>query len=173
MTRKSAIYPSSLRIFAIATRTFVDGIVVSDCLAIPALRILVSMSLIGSLTLIRPLSLPSRFPLSLGRSARLPTRLRHAWKATNGRKLPETDPAESELPHIRPAAPTQVTAIYLPNLKLCGTRCPHDQTLLGHSDASDSPPGRSSWVAPFAQTASRAGSRAAAPLHRSSRWSRD
>src|SRR5215213_7315272 len=42
--------------FAIATRTFVDGIVVSAWRAMPALRILVSISLIGSLTLIRPLS---------------------------------------------------------------------------------------------------------------------
>jgi hypothetical protein len=50
---KVAMYPSSLRIFAIATRILVDGIVVSVCRAMPAFRIRVSMSLIGSFTLIR------------------------------------------------------------------------------------------------------------------------
>src|SRR5215210_5692047 len=120
MTRKSAIYPSSLRIFAIATRTFVDGIVVSDCRAIPALRILVSMSLIGSLTLIRPLSLRSGFRLNPGWTARprLPTRLRYARQAANRRQLPETDPAEPELPHVCPATPAKVAAIYMPGLEL-------------------------------------------------------
>src|SRR5687768_16274258 len=116
MTRKSAIYPSSLRIFAMATRTFVDGIVVSDWRAIPALRILVSMSLIGSLTLIRPLPLRTRFPLIGGRSARLPTRLRYAGEPTNRGKLPETDSAQAKFPHVCPAAPAKVAAIHLPGL---------------------------------------------------------
>src|SRR5215210_886255 len=124
MTRKSAIYPSSLRIFAIATRTFVDGIVVSDWRAIPALRILVSMSLIGSLTLIRPHSLRSRFPLIFGRSARLPTRLCYARESTNRGELPETDSAEPELAHVCSAAPAKVAAIDLPRLKFCGTGRP-------------------------------------------------
>src|ERR687898_117825 len=135
------MYPSSLRIFAIATRTLVDGIVVSDCRAIPALRILVSMSLIGSLTLIRPLSLRSRIPLGLCRSARLPTRLRHAWEAPNRRQLAEADPAEPKLSHVCPAAPTEMAAVHLPSLKFRGTGRFDDQTLLGHLDASDSPPG--------------------------------
>src|SRR5918998_2613147 len=170
MTRKSAIYPSSLRIFAIATSTFVDGIVVSNWRAIPALRILVSMSLIGSLTLIRPLSLWSRFPVIVGRSARLPTRLRYAREPTNRGQLPETDSAEPKLPHVCPAAPAEVAAIHLAGLKLRGTGRHDDQTLLGHSGASDSPPGRSNWVAPFWQTAYRASSAAAALLHQSWRW---
>jgi hypothetical protein len=55
-TSKSPMYPSSLRTLAIATRTLVEGIVVSAFRAIPALRIRVSMSLIGSLTLMRGLS---------------------------------------------------------------------------------------------------------------------
>jgi hypothetical protein len=46
------------------------------------LRILVSMSLIGSLTLIRPLSLRFCMPLIVGLSARLPTRLRYAREPT-------------------------------------------------------------------------------------------
>src|SRR5215207_2408673 len=167
MTRKSPIYPSSLRIFAIATSTFVDGIVVSDWRAIPALRILVSMSLIGSFTLIRPLSLRSHCPLIVGRSARLPTRLRYARQSTNRRQLAEADSAESKLSHVCPAAAAKVAAVDLPSLKLRGTGRFDDQTLLGHSGASDSPPGRSSWVAPFWQTAFRAGSAAVALLHRS------
>src|SRR5215208_625212 len=130
------------------------------------------MSLIGSLTLIRPHSLRSRFPLIFGRSARLPTRLCYAGESTNRGKLPETDTAEPELAHVCSAAPAKVAAIHLPRLKFCGTGRPYDQTLLGHSDASDSPPGRSSWVAPFSRTAFRAGSGAGAPLHRSWRWSR-
>src|SRR5215213_9211199 len=103
--------------FAIATRTFVDGIVVSACRAIPAFRILVSISLIGSLTLIRPLSLRSRFRIDVCGSARLPTRLRYARQATNRRQLAETDSAEPELPHVCTAAPAKVAAIYLARLK--------------------------------------------------------
>src|SRR6476619_2838505 len=132
ITRKSAMYPSSLRIFAIATRTFVEGIVVSDCRAIPALRILVSISLIGSLTLIRPLSLRLCFRVTPGWIARLPTRLRHARQSTNRRQLPETDPAEPKLPHVGPAASAKMAAIYLPGLKFCGAGRLDDQTLLSH-----------------------------------------
>src|SRR5215217_7255287 len=142
--------------------------VVSDCRAMPALRILVSMSLIGSLTLIRPLSLWSRL-VTAGWVAWLPTRLRHAWQATNRRQLPETDPAEPELPHVCPAAPAKVATIHLPSLKLCRPGSLDDQTLLGHSGTSDSPRGRSRLVAPFGQMAFRAGSAAADPPHQSSR----
>src|SRR3954470_7500157 len=150
-----------------AARTFVEGIVVSDCRAIPALRILVSMSLIGSLTLIRPLSLRLYFRVTPGWIARLPTRLRHARQATNRRQLPETDPAEPELAHVRPAAPAKMAAINLPGLKLCGTGRLHDQTLLSHSGTPDSPFRRSRLVAPCGQTAYRADSAAAALPHRS------
>src|SRR5215213_10863366 len=111
----------------------------------PALRILVSMSLIGSLTLIRPLSLWSRLQVTAGWVAWLPTRLRHAWQATNRRQLPETDPAEPELPHVCPAAPAKMATIHLPSLKLRGTGRLDDQTLLGHSGASDSPSGALDW----------------------------
>src|SRR5215204_5065596 len=130
------------------------------------------MSLIGSLTLIRPLSLWSSFRATRGRIACLPTRLRHARQATDRRQLPETDPAEPKLPHVCAAAPAQMTTINLPSLELRRSGRLDDQTLLGHSGSSDSPLRRSRLVAPFGQTACRVGSAAAALLRQSWRWSR-
>src|SRR5581483_2730619 len=104
---------------AIATRTFVDGIVVSDCLAIPALRIRVSISLIGSLTLIRaspePLLESESFRLA-GRP--LPARLGDAGQPPDRRQFAEADAADPEFPHVGAAAATEAAPVDVAHLVL-------------------------------------------------------
>ena len=73
-----------------ATRTLVEGIDVVALRAIPALRIRVSMSLIGSLTVIR--APPSALPGWID----LPARLGHARELAVRGQLAETNSADAE-----------------------------------------------------------------------------
>src|SRR5580765_5330784 len=85
------MYPSSLRSRAMSTFIFEVGITTFSCSALLALRMRVSMSAIG------PVSIASL----------LPARLRHARDRTLMRELAQADPTEAELLEhsARPAAP--------------------------------------------------------------------
>src|SRR5215213_6866587 len=99
-----------------STLTREVGISTVSCSALFALRIRVSMSAIGSVSI----------------WCLLPRALRHAGDRALVGELPQADPAEPELLEDRARAPTAVAAGVLANLvpRLAG--CLDDQGLLGH-----------------------------------------
>src|ERR1700720_2509306 len=92
MTRKFLVNPSSLRISAMRSLSFDDGMSTFSCSARLALRMRVRKSAIGSL-----IDMATR---------PLPARLDHARHLALEGELPEADPAELELPEeaARPPA---------------------------------------------------------------------
>src|SRR5512135_967626 len=106
MTRKFLMNPSSLRISAMRSLSFDDGMSTFSCSARLALRMRVRKSAIGS--------------LSMG----LPARLE--------RELAEADPAGLELPQIAPRAATDLAAGVGARLELGRALLLHDERSLGH-----------------------------------------
>jgi hypothetical protein len=113
------------------TSSFDDGIIVCGFRAMPALRILVSISAIGSLTVISVRH-------STQRTLDLPTRLRHAGQFPIVRKFAETDPAHPKLSDVRPWSPTDAAPIVVANCKLRGSLRLRDLRLLRHSPSRTS-----------------------------------
>src|SRR5688500_6746400 len=113
------MYPSSLRTRAISSFMREVGISAVSCIALLALRIRVSMSAIGS--------------VSISRS--LPTALRHAGDGALMRQRAQADPAEAELLEdgARPAA--LGAARVLAHLEALLARLLDDEGLLGHLPA--------------------------------------
>src|SRR3954447_26473013 len=108
------MYPSSFRRRAISTFIFEVGIVTCSCSALLALRMRVSMSATGS--------------VSIGS----PARLGHARDAALVRELAQADPAEAELPVDRARAPAAVAARVLADLEPRRSRLLDDQRFLCH-----------------------------------------
>src|SRR5438105_11408610 len=101
---------------AISTFSFELGISARSCSALLALRMRVSMSATGSV---------SMFSL-------LPRALRHAGDHALVGELPEADPAETELAEHGTRAPAAVAAGVVAHLELRGAGGLHPQRLLGH-----------------------------------------
>src|SRR4051794_9816544 len=99
--RKSRMYPSSLRRRAISTLTREVGIVAVSCSALLALRMRVSMSAIGSVSIV----------------LLLPRALGHARNHALVGELPQADPAEPELLEDRARAAAPIAARVLPRLE--------------------------------------------------------
>src|SRR5262245_39488507 len=97
-----------------ATSTLVDGIVTSALRAIPPFLIRVSMSLIGSLTLMRSVSVR---PFVGYLVAGLPARLRHTRELALGGQLTETDSADAEFAHVRAASAAELASIDIADLE--------------------------------------------------------
>src|SRR5215203_7041455 len=95
------MYPSSWRMRAISCFWREVGISALSCNALLALRMRVSMSAIGSVSI----------------STLLPTALRHARDLAVVRELAQADPAEAELPVHGARAPAAPTARVLPHLE--------------------------------------------------------
>src|SRR3954453_5069334 len=110
------MYPSSLRIRAISTLSFEVGISVLSCSALLALRMRVSMSATGSVSI----------------SSLLPGALRHARDDALMGELPQADAAEPELLEHGARAPAAVAAGVVAHLELRGAGGLHPQRLLGH-----------------------------------------
>src|SRR5438477_12735245 len=85
------------------------GISTRVCLAITAFRIRVSISAIGSV-------ISSNLRVSKLVLTHLPTALCHPGHVSLERGFSETEPAQSELPHVRARAAAQVTPVTQPNL---------------------------------------------------------
>src|ERR1043165_8120928 len=100
---------------AISSLSFEDGISVRSCSALLALRMRVSMSATGSVS-IRGL---------------LPRALRHAGDDALVGELPQADPAEPELLEHGTRAPAAVAAGVVAHLELCGAGGLHPERLLG------------------------------------------
>src|SRR3972149_8866041 len=95
--------PSAFRIPAIFTFSFAAGMSTFSCSARLALRMRVSMSAMGSVTMSCPL---------------LPRRLDHARNLALQGQLPEADPAHVELPEVPPGPPAQLAALVRPRPEL-------------------------------------------------------
>src|SRR6476646_9350468 len=115
-TWKSRMYPSSLRMRAIWTFSLELGISAVSCSALLALRMRVSMSATGSVSI----------------SFLLPGALRHAGDHALVGELPQADPAEPELFEHGTRAPAAVAAGVVTHLELRGAGGLHPQRLLGH-----------------------------------------
>src|SRR5215467_4882844 len=98
------MYPSSLRMRAISTFSFELGISALSCSALLALRMRVSMSATGSVSILSP----------------LPRALRHAGDHALVGELAQADPAEPELPIHGTRAPAPVAAGVVAHLELRG-----------------------------------------------------
>src|SRR5215208_6436633 len=103
---------------AISSLSLEVGISVRSCNALFALRIRVSMSATGSVSI---------------RLALLPRALRHARDHALMGELPQTDPAEPELLEHGARAAALVAARVVAHLELLLARRLDDQRLLGHS----------------------------------------
>src|SRR6266700_2921341 len=101
---------------AISTFNFEFGISARSCSALLALRMRVSMSATGSVSI----------------SVLLPRALRHAGNDALMGELPQADPAEPELLEDGARPPAAVAAGVVAHLELCGPRGVHFQRLLGH-----------------------------------------
>src|SRR6266404_2243894 len=110
MTRKFLMNPSSLRISAMRSLSFDDGMSTFSCSARLALRMRVRKSAIGSLIM------------------GLPARLDHAGYLTLERELAEADPARLELAQ----AATDLAAGVRARLELGGALLLQDERSLGH-----------------------------------------
>src|SRR5215211_3235420 len=112
------MYPSSWRMRAISSFWREVGISALSCNALLALRMRVSMSAIGSVSMVL-----------------LPARLGHARDLTVVRELTQADPAEAELPvhSARPAAAP--AARVLPHLEARRALLLVDERLLSHLQA--------------------------------------
>src|SRR5436305_1446157 len=111
--RVTAIVPSSC---AICTFSLELGISAFSCSALLALRMRVSMSATGSVSI----------------SLLLPGALRHAGDDALVGELPQADPAEPELAEHGARAPATVAAGVVAHLELRGARGLRDHGLLGH-----------------------------------------
>src|SRR5262245_5721014 len=115
----SAMYPSSLRIVAMAIFTLEWGMSVRWWRAPTALRMRVKRSEIGSFIVSSRGGARARRP-------RLPARFRHARHEAEQGQVPEADPAHLEAAHVRarpPAAPAAV-AVADRELRLLPVRRP-------------------------------------------------
>src|SRR5581483_1127404 len=101
---------------AISTLSLEVGISALSCSALLALRMRVSMSATGSVSI----------------SCLLPGALRHAGDHALVGELPQADPAESELLEHGARAPAAVAAGVVAHLELGGAGGLHPQGLLGH-----------------------------------------
>src|SRR6185437_29795 len=110
------MYPSSLRMRQISTLRREDGMDVVSCSALLALRMRVSMSATGSVSI----------------SSLLPGALRHAGDHALVGELPQADPAEPELAEHGTRTPAAVAAGVVAHLELRGAGSLHPQRLLGH-----------------------------------------
>src|SRR5436309_10819166 len=110
------MYPSSSRMRAISSFSFEVGISVRSCSALLALRMRVSMSATGSVSI----------------SLLLPGALRHAGDDALVGELPQADPAEPELAEHGARAPATVAAGVVAHFVLRGAGSLHPQRLLGH-----------------------------------------
>src|SRR5436853_6538610 len=120
--------PSAFKIFAISSFIRDAGMETWGLRATNALRILVSISAMGSV--ITPTLATS------------PACLHHTGNLPAVRERPETDPAQPELPKHRPRPATRAAAAVPPDLEL-RRRSPLDQQrLLGHP--ATPPPGSAS-----------------------------
>src|SRR6187551_879600 len=93
------------------------GISAVSCIALLALRILVSMSAIGSVSI----------------SLLLPAALRHAGDGALMRELAQADPAQAELLEDRARAPAAVAARVLAHLEALLALLLDDERGLGHA----------------------------------------
>src|SRR3954447_11958570 len=123
------MYPSSLRMRAISTFSFEFGISARSCSALLALRMRVSMSATGSVSMVVVLS---------------PRALRHAGDHALVGELAQADTAEPELLVDRARAPATVAAGVVTHLELGRPAGLDDQRLLRHylfppSDANGIP----------------------------------
>src|SRR6185437_15802503 len=114
MTRKFLINPSSLRITAMRSLSFDDGMSTFSCSARLALRMRVRKSAIGSLIMA------------------LPARLDHTGHLALERELAEADPARLELAQVAARAATDLAAGVGARLELGGALLLHDERSLGH-----------------------------------------
>src|SRR5215203_161308 len=117
------MYPSSLRTRAISSFIREVGISAVSCIALLALRIRVSMSAIGSVSI----------SLLLPAALWLPTAFCHAGDRAVVRELAQADPAEAELleHRARPAAP--VAARVVAHLEPVRALLLDDEGRLGHA----------------------------------------
>src|SRR3989442_15777728 len=120
--------PSAFKIFAISSFIRDAGMVTWPLRATNALRILVSISAIGSV--ITPTLVTS------------PACLHHAGNLPTVRQRPEANPAQPELPKHRPRPPTRSAAAVPPDLELPRLPPLVQQRLLGHP--ATPPPGSAS-----------------------------
>src|SRR6266540_2858588 len=112
--------PSSLRIRAISRFVREAGTTTSVWRAREALRILVSMSAMGSEMFIDF----------------LPARLRNAGQLAQQGSLPEADPAQGEPTHVATRSAAHGAAVIGANAELRLALCLGDERLLGHLDSS-------------------------------------
>src|SRR3954471_3367467 len=110
------MYPSSLSRRAISTFSFEAGIVVVSCSALLALRMRVSMSATGSVSI----------------ASLLPARLRHARDHALVGELAQADPAEPELLVDGARAAAAVAAAVGARLELLRPGGLDHEGLLGH-----------------------------------------
>src|SRR5579875_2655354 len=108
------MYPSSLSRRAISTFIFDEGIVARSCSALLALRMRVSMSAIGSV------------------SIRSPARLRHARDRTLMRELAQADAAQAEFLEHGTRASAPVAPGVVAHLELLRAPLLHDERCLRH-----------------------------------------
>src|SRR5438876_811262 len=111
------------------------GIVAVSCNALLALRMRVSMSAIGSVSISQtstPISNPTRGKCEAFFTASLPGALGHAGDHARVGELPQADAAEPELLEDRARAPAPVAARVGANLVALRTGGLGDHRLLGH-----------------------------------------
>src|SRR6185312_745063 len=118
MTRKFLMNPSSLRISAMRSLSFDDGMSTFSCSARLALRMRVRKSAIGSLYMA------------------LPARLDHAGHLALEGELPEADPAGLELPQVAAGPAADLAARVGARLELGRALLLHDERGFGHDQAS-------------------------------------
>src|SRR5438045_6808424 len=119
---------SCARILTISSFSLDPGVSTCAWPARDALRIRVSRSAIGSV-------------IALIRSP-LPTTLRDPGDEAPERHLPETDPAQAELPEVPARAPADVAAVVPPHLELRGPAGLDYQAYLSHALRVPSSPSR-------------------------------
>src|SRR3990170_247582 len=110
---------------AISAFIFECGITTVSCRAIPALRMRVKKSAMGSLTLIT-----------------LPTRLHYTGDLPLVRQLSQADPAQTELPVIAVRPATPLAPVVLPDLELLRLPLLHQQRFSRHRSISLTRPKR-------------------------------
>ena len=142
---KSRMYPSSLRMRAICALRREVGISVRSCIALLALRIRVSMSAIGSVSILRS----------------SPRALRHAGDDALVGEIAQADPADPELAIHGTRAPTACATAVLAHLEALRPGRLSDHGLLRHATGHLSQP----------RTEARARAGVRAPRHPSGQWS--
>src|SRR5688572_24898246 len=122
VSRKLAMYPSSLRMRAISIFSLEDGTSTLGSFARTPFRIRVIMSATGSVMFIGNTS----------RRSRLPTGLDHSRDVPRERLQPEADAAELELPQVTTGAAADAAARVFADGELRLARRLGDQRELGH-----------------------------------------